>query len=310
MKKSFICLLVIIIAFSFAACNVVENAAPEAGKTMSTSENDNSMPSNDTFEPDVAPNIGEKGYEEYLYEAHCMNENEAPNEALITSVTELNQFCEQLQVTETFPNEWEGREISNKLNSYSSEYFGDNVLIVIFRAASSGAYWYTVKSIETNENTANVTLQYWRTAGGSCDMKYWTIIIECPKGTLDNLNVVTETKEEQMRAGGEGLYVCLIHDVSIETIFKDFTAKDFPELDFSFTVKDAYDWSIDSVRDALSAGSMDAKKQQFINSYTRTLIITLTESNVDNVLRAVELLSQRESVKWTEPIYEYFFEMD
>lgn len=303
MKKKFLCLLMILmIAFSFAACDMSGKGASNAGTD----------PDSDAFkEKCIAPDFGEKGYEEHFYKADCvLDDDETPREALLTSVSELNQFHELLKVSERYPNETEGKVISNKLKSYSTDYFEENALIVIFRDTSSGSNWFTVKNVETDENTVNVTLQYWETLMGTCDMKYWSIFIECPKGEVDTLNVVTQTKKQQQGVSGVGLYICLTHEVSLDTIYSDFTSEDFSELEFEFTVEDFSADLRDKVRQLLVEEPEDYWNRDTVNRYTRTLVIKLTVENKDNVLRAVELLSQREDVKWAEPIYEYFFELD
>ena len=214
MKKRLICsLLILIVAFSLSlsACNVEKscdsernpNASVGGGTTNvmpNSGENDIQSAERNELKCNAA-DFGEKGYEEHILDRlYPADDAKFDDEALITSVNELEKFLsvEHLRESVLFDPSYTGSRdtrytrFNDKLASYTSEYFETNALIVIFRSASSGSYWYTVEGVAIAENTLNVTLQYWRTSMGTCDMNYWGIIIECPKGNFDKLNVVTE----------------------------------------------------------------------------------------------------------------------
>ena len=148
----------------------------------------------------VPPNFGEKGYAEFLYRGLDIGTDDAPKEAFIDSVQALKKFRNAAKFEEgvfwesdyTGSRETVYTQFTEKLDSYSSAYFKKNILIAILHTASSGSFSYTVKSVEAQEGTLNVTLQEWRPEVGTCDIKLWCILIECPKGNYSDLNVTME----------------------------------------------------------------------------------------------------------------------
>ena len=355
MKKRLICLLLILIvafSFSFSACNVFGNQPPKGDETGTVGDGTQNGAPNDEKEPNddgsevVSPDdnwkerweeyweeyrkensikpdfesgsdyagadYGEKGYVEYMYEYGSSSE---ANDALITSLDELKEYCESSRIWEMYlsrrnTGDTEISKLSDRLSLYSDKYFENNALIIIFAAAGSGSHWYTVKNIETSENVVNVTIQRWETIMGTCDMKYWGIIIECPKSDVDELKVVTEVKEQQCKPSSVEIHLALTHEVSLQTIFRDYTAEDFPELDFDFVVEDSsgyYKECRENVQQLLLEGSLSSRA---VEIYTRKLLIKLTVESAENVLRAVELLSKRADINWVEPDYVYYFDVD
>lgn len=284
MKKTLICLgLLFVMALSFTACGKPDYIEPDAGEKSQV----------DYVEADA----GEKGQVDYV-EPGSGEINYYKTDALIKSVEELDELRKSAQLRET------------AFASYDSEYFKDNYLIVIFRVAASGSYRYTVKSVESEGNTVNVTLQLWQPAIGTCDIREWIIPIECKKGNFSELNVVTEAKYQQRKADGTGFFIGFTHEATIETIYRDYTPADFPELDFEFTIEEMFTSGRDEVRQTLSEGSTDKGKQEYAQRFSRMFEINLTEKSEENVMRAAELLTQRKEISYVEPFYEYFFEMD
>lgn len=306
MKKKLLCwLLILMVALSFAACNAPENDDDNNGEQL---------PSGDESQY-VAPDFGEKGYVDHVFHGLGNLKNDTTYcQTLISSLDELQAFRSSSQVpvtiTEYVNSSTERVGMNNTLDKYGSKYFEEGSLVVMLWQAASGEYSFTVKDVDIKENTLNVTLQRWQYLGGHQAFVQWGAIIEYRKSNVDNLNVVTQTYKQQMRASGVGLNLCLTHEVSLETIYHDFTAEDFPELDFEFIVEDFSTELRDKVRQLLVEEPDDYWNRETVNSFTRILVIRLTVENKDNVLRALELLAQRGEIEEVEPIYEFFFEID
>lgn len=290
MKKSLLCLgLLFVMAFSFAACRQSGNVATDSGEkdiVELDTEKDNVE--------EQLPNTEVPENKHYLF----FNGDYSSNEALITSVEELDEFCK----TEA--------RVSGLSDIYTDDYFKENVLIIILRGASSGSNEYKIKSVATENDVVTVTLQYKIAAIGTCDMRLWPFLIEYEKGDFSKLNVVVETKYQQREVSGTGFFMGFTNKATLETINHIYSPEDFPELDFDFTIEEYFEKSRDEVKQALSEGTADKAMQEYMQRYTRMFEIRLTEKNKENVLRAVELLTQREEVKYIEPLYEYYFEED
>ena len=305
MKKRLICLLLIlIVAFSLVACNVVENTEPETDPIGETSKEEYS-----------APNFDEKGYVDHVFHGLGNLPNDTTYcQKIISSLDELQEFRSSSQVpvtiTEYVNSSTERTSMNKTLDMYGSKYFEEGALVVLLWKAPSGEYDFTVKDVSIEENALNVTMLRWDYLVGHQAVVQWGAIIEFKKSEVDTLNVVEETIQQQMRISGAGLYVCLTHELSLETIYRDFTAEDFPELDFLFTVEDRFPSSREKAQDLLINEPTGYYDREYLNNYTRTLVITLTVKNREDVVRAVELLSQKEGVKWAEAIYEEYFEID
>ena len=284
-KKLFSIALLFTMVFAFAACGV------------------------------YLPDYGEQGYVANLYMGLHYTNNEAPTEAIIHSTQELKEFCDAVQfedsVFSTSNRETVHSQFIERLNSYSSRFFKDNVLVAVLEVAGSGGHTYSVKSVEAQEGTLNATLQYWIPGEGvTTDIKVWGILIEYPKGDYTQLNVEVEEKHQRQEADGNTFYVTFTHEASLATIDHDYTPADFPELDFAFTVEDNMSSITDFVRQALAQESIDSQTQYRIDIFVRGLKFTLAEPSKENVLRAVELFSEQEDVWLAYPAYEYFWEED
>ena len=293
MKKRLLCLgLFLVMAFSFAACGKSSYDGTDSGEKNNV-ELDTNNTEKDNVEEQL-PNTEVPEDKRYLF----FNGDYSSNEALITSVEELDEFCE----TEA--------RVANLSDKYSDEYFKENVLIIILKGASSGSIQYKVKNIAAENNILTVTLECKIPAVGTCDMRLWPFLIEYEKGDFSELNVVVETKYQQREASGEGFFMGFTNKATLETINHIYSPEDFPELDFDFTIEEYFEKSRDEVKQALSEGTADKAMQEYMQRYSRMFEIKLTEKSKENVLRAVELLTQREEVKYVEPLYEYFFEED
>lgn len=292
MKKKLLCLgLLLVMVFSFAACGKPAYVVPNSD------EKDNVEL--DTEKGGVDEDLSNTGEEDRdSMPISSWRSDFSPNEALITSVEELNEFCKT------------DKRVSYLHDKYSDEYFKEKVLIVIIRGASSGSNEYKVKSVAAENNEVTVALQYKIPVMGTCDMRLWTFPIEYEKGDYSKLNVVVETKYQQMEVSGTGFWMGFTNKATLETINHIFSPEDFPELDFDFTIQEYFEKSRDEVKQALSEGTTDKAMQEYMQRYCRMFKINLTEKNKENVLRAVELLTQKKEVEYAEPVYEYYFEED
>lgn len=303
MKKRLICLLLIlVVALTFAACNTPDN------------NNDGNREPNEESKY-VASDMGEKGYIDYVFSGMDANPNgQGSYQVLITSLNELQEFRSTVQIpyvrTSYIDSNTERISMGSRLDVYGSKYFEESNLVVMLWKASSGHYDFTVKNVNFEGNTLNVTILRWDYLMGHCALMQWGAIIECEKGDFETLSVDTETTVQQMRPNGEGLYFGFTNEATLETIFRNYTAEDFAELDFDFTIKEYFVSSRDQIRNALLEGQIDASMQEYMQRFTRVFVITLTTPNNENVLRAMELLSQREEIEWVEPKGEGYFEID
>ena len=258
------------------------------------------------------PDYGEKGYVANFYTDIGYDNSEAPKKALITSTKELKEYRKTVQFGDIFfwndgdavNRETEYTKLMDQFDAYSSRYFKDNALVAILQTASSGSNSYKVKSVAAQDGTLNVALQCWIPLTGTTDIKVWCILIECPKGDYKKLDVEVEDKYQTQEATGNAFYVSFTHEASLETVYHDYTPADFPELDFAFTVEDHLSTVTNFVRQALAQESIDSQAQYRIDNYIRGLKFTLAEPSKENVLRAVELFSEREDVWLAYPDYE------
>ena len=291
MKKRLFCLaLLFMMVFTFAACDT-------------------------DYTP---PDFGEKGYAEHFYRGIHYNNSEAPKQELITSTNELKQYRKTVQFGDdvTWDDGYTGSretvytQLMAQLDSYSSRYFRDNVLVALIRTEPSGSNSYTVKSVTAQESNLNVTLQRWLPTIGTTDIQSWCVLIECPKGDYTDLKVEVKDKYQVEEVKGTSFRVSFTHEASLATVYHDYTPADFPELDFEFTIKDDLQTVTDFVRNALLEEPIDSQAQYRIDIYVRLFEFTLAEKSKENVLRAVELLSQREEIEFIYPTYEYLWEED
>ena len=242
MKKRLLCLgLFLVMAFSFAACgksaydgidsgekNNVEldtnntekdnnktdgengNVELDTDKDNNKTDGENSNIEFDTDKELFEGDFRDIEFAESVYRG-IWTKNYDVNDALITSAKELKEFRNALQLEENvfFGSNYTGsREtiytrITNQLNSYTDDYFKENVLIFIVKGASSGSNDYTVKSVTTNDKILNVTLQYKIPEMGTCDVVEWGFLIECKKGDFSKYSSIVKSKSSSGKSSGE-----------------------------------------------------------------------------------------------------------
>lgn len=112
--------------------------------------------------------------------------------ALLDSMKKLETFRKQNLIEKLDENYLANNdEVVDKLNSYSKEYFIENILIVIFTASSS-SYEYSVESLHLNEETVNVVLHFDSDSPVvTTDRITWGILVECKR--VEGIHAVDST---------------------------------------------------------------------------------------------------------------------
>ena len=144
------------------------------------------------------PDFGEKGYMEHYIFGFILDGDD-PEDTLITSMKKLKEFRETVKTAEHW---YAGSDRPNydpfadQLETYSSRYFKENLLIAFTRWTASGMYSYTVKDVKAQNGTITVTLQYWKPASDivTTGSVHYGFLIEFPKGKYSDLKVEVEDK--------------------------------------------------------------------------------------------------------------------
>ena len=166
MKKKLLCTgLLFAMIFAFAACG---GATPPDGG--------NNTP----------PESGEKLYAAHYFTGGDLTNDELHKGTLLTSMEELQAYRETM---ETVVN----KDFTDKLDTYSTQYFEGNVLIAFGRGTSSGQFKYTVKTVEDQDGAITVTIQeyYEGNLPDAVDTVsfLYAFLIEYPKGDYTQLKI-------------------------------------------------------------------------------------------------------------------------
>ena len=224
----------------------------------------------------------------------------APEDMLISSAEELTEY----RKTHIKENAFGFNGYAEKLDSYSSHFFEDNMLVSIIRTLPNGGCRYNVKGMEAQDNTLTVSLQFRQDGGAvSTVCSLCGFLLECPKGDYTQLKIEVENKYQSWEVAGTYVTFVFTHEASLETIFHDYTPVDFPELDFDFTIEEFFTERRDEVRTLLS----EDQTNDIVTRFVRLFEITLTETSKENMLRVIEALEAWEEVQEVNPAYHYFW---
>lgn len=112
----------------------------------------------------------------------------------ISSSEELSDFYASIEdywsseeyswISASIAGEWE-RSISSALEFYGEEVFPDKEFLFVFITASSGSFSYEVNSVVKGENGYTVNVSCYTPEIGTCDMRYWLILLDFDKGTFE-----------------------------------------------------------------------------------------------------------------------------
>lgn len=91
---------------------------------------------------------------------------------LITSVDELREYMSSPRFSEAQNN------VIQKMESYSSDFFADKMLVVINLKETSGSNKITVRGVDYTDSTLTVRLNRKTPAVGDDSIKTWSIFIE------------------------------------------------------------------------------------------------------------------------------------
>ena len=111
------------------------------------------------------------------------NDHTADNEeeVLLDSLKELRAFRKKKSIDKKLAYASNNDELVDQLNTYSQEYFTENILIAILFETGSGSIRYEADSVSLDGKTVKVVLNCRVPSVGTADMCKWCILVECKR---------------------------------------------------------------------------------------------------------------------------------
>lgn len=110
----------------------------------------------------------------------CGNERSHPRCRLVTSKIELSDYYDGNRVLYQYDN----TDIKSIFDRYDDEFFESGALILACLEEGSGSIRHEVQSVEIKNGETFVNVHRKVPEAGTCDMAYWTVIIEVEREKL------------------------------------------------------------------------------------------------------------------------------
>lgn len=118
-----------------------------------------------------------KKTESFSYFAHEVQTHLYYNN--LPTLTEM--VIESTQELDNYKEKYNDLALEAKLDEYKTEYFKENVLVVIIKTENSGSNQNKISNVTKTLNTLNINIERIVTEIGTSDMSTWFLLLEIQK---------------------------------------------------------------------------------------------------------------------------------
>ena len=110
----------------------------------------------------------------------CGEREDYPTCKTVTTRAELMAHYERYRE----PYQYDGTELKTVFDAYTDEFFAKNVLVLTCIEEGSGSIRHEVESVHTRGGNTYIDVKRTVPEIGTCDMAYWTAVIELPRDSI------------------------------------------------------------------------------------------------------------------------------
>lgn len=280
MKKRLFCLgLIIALVFSFAACTGEPQSETNQGENSSQGELESFayIPCKLLYW-EISPSV----------------DADAQMQERVFSMSELQSSIEYQRNAAPF-------------EEFDSDFFEEKSLLIFrFKAPYLGgqallSYAYTL------DNGNSITVNAWYHCGIDPNAGNVLMLVQLDRDEYTDISV--HVSYANFEFTDSDVLIWLTKEATDATTFHDYTVEDFPELN-AVEVEELTIYTNARIRECLLEDPTGGTIPDHLKNNKRCFLIRLTEKSKENVLRAVNILLQRDDIETAGPNYIYHAEDD